>query len=88
MLLRGRKEKAGEIVDDLLQHENEFDHGVTRYYAAKIESELNDKEKSVDFLRQAVAKGFEFRQDLFEFDGDLKNVVNYPPFVELVTPKE
>jgi tetratricopeptide (TPR) repeat protein len=84
----GRKEKATEVIDYLLLHENEFDHGVTRYYVAKIEAELNDKAKSVDFLRQAVAKGFEFRPSLFEFDGDLGNMLNYQPFIELVTPKE
>src|SRR5258706_9634851 len=84
----GRKEKAGEIVNDLLQHENEFDHGIARYYAAKIEAELNNKEKCVDLLRQAITKGFEFRQDLFDSDADLKKMGDYPPFLDLVAPKE
>ena len=83
-----REEKANQVIQDLLSHENEFDNGVTRYYAAKIEAELHHKEKSVEYLRQSIAKGMEFREELFEFDADLKNLLDYPPFIELVKPKE
>lgn len=84
----GREAKANEVIEDLLSHENEFDNGLTRYYVAKIEAELGHKEKSVEFLSQSIDKGMEFREDLFEYDADLKKLMDFPPFIELVRPKE
>jgi tetratricopeptide (TPR) repeat protein len=84
----GRKELAQQVVADLLEHETKFDNGVTRYYAGKVEAGIGNKEMSVNYLREAIAKGCEFREDLFQFDADLVNLFDYPPFVELVTPKE
>ena len=63
-------------------------NGITRYYTAKIEAELGHKEKSVEYLREAIARGMEFREELFEFDADLKNLLDYPPFIALVKPRE
>ena len=83
-----REEKANEIIQNLLSHEKSFDNGLPSYYAAKIEAELGHKEKSVEYLRQAIANGIEFRQELFEFDADLKILLDYPPFIELVRPNE
>ena len=84
----GRETKANEIIQDILASENEFNSGIIRYYVAKIEAELGHKEKSVDYLRQSIARGNEYREDLYQFDGDLRNLLDYPPFIELVTPKE
>ena len=84
----GRETKANEIIGQILATENEFNSGIIRYYIAKIEAELGHKEKSVDYLRQSIARGNEYREDLYQFDGDLGNLLDYPPFIELVTPKE
>ena len=84
----GRETKANEIIGQILATENEFNSGIIRYYVAKIEAELGHKEKSVDYLRQSIARGNEYREDLYQFDGDLGNLLDYPPFIELVTPKE
>ena len=29
----------------------------------------------------------EFGEELFEYDSDLKDLLDYPPFIELVKPK-
>jgi len=84
----GRTALAQKTIGDLLSNEAEFDNGITRYYVAKIEAEMGNKETSVNYLKEAIARGFEFRQDLFEFDADLKNLFGYPAFIDLVTPKE
>jgi tetratricopeptide (TPR) repeat protein len=84
----GRPEQANDVIKDLLSHENPYDNGITRYYVAKIEAVLGHKEESVEYLRQSIDKGMEFREELFEFDADLKNLFDYPPFIALVTPKE
>ena len=84
----GREAKANEIIGEILAAENQFNSGIIRYYAAKIEAELGHKEKSVDYLRQSIARGNEYREDLYQFDGDLGTLLDYPPFIELVTPKE
>ena len=83
----GRPDKAKEVIDDMLAHENPYNGSVTRYYIAKIELALGNKDKSVDYLQQSVKKGMEFGEDLFEYDSDLKDLLDYPPFIELVKPK-
>jgi len=84
----GQEEKANKIIEALLTHENQYDNGLTRYYVAKIEAGLGHKEKSIEYLQQSIARGMEFREELFEFDADFKDLLDYPPFIELVTPKE
>lgn len=83
----GRPEKAKEVIDDMLAHENLYDNGFTRYYIAKIELALGNKDKSMDYLQQSLKKGMEFGEDLFEYDSDLKDLFDYPPFIELVKAK-
>jgi tetratricopeptide (TPR) repeat protein len=83
----GRPDKAKEVIDDMLAHENPFNGSVTRYYIAKIELALGNKDKSIDYLQQSLKKGMEFGEELFEYDSDLKDLLDYPPFIELVRPK-
>ena len=83
----GRPEKAKEVIDDMLAHENLHDNGFTRYYIAKIELALGNKDKSMEYLQQSLKKGMEFGEDLFEYDSDLKDLFDYSPFIELVKPK-
>jgi len=82
------EEKADAIIAELFSLENEFNRAIIRYYVAKIETELGHKEKAVEYLRQSVSNGMEYSEDLFEFDADFKNLLDYPPFIALVTPKE
>jgi tetratricopeptide (TPR) repeat protein len=83
----GRPDKAKEVIDDMLSHENPYNGSITRYYIAKIELALGNKDKSIDYLQQSLKKGMEFGEELFEYDSDLKDLINYPPFIELVKPK-
>ncbi len=84
----GREAEARRVIQDMLSHESKYDNGITRYYVAKIESELGNKDKAVAYLQESMAKGMEYGEALFEYDGDLKNLIDYPPFIELITPKE
>ncbi|HMG91494.1 MAG TPA: hypothetical protein VK589_15650 [Chryseolinea sp.] len=83
----GRPDKAKEVIDDMLAHENPYNGSLTRYYIAKIELALGNKDKSIDYLQQSLKKGMEFGEDLFEYDSDLKDLLDYPAFIELVKPK-
>jgi tetratricopeptide (TPR) repeat protein len=83
----GRPDKAKEVIDDLLAHENPYNGNFTRYFIAKIELALGNKDKSMDYLQQSLKKGMEFGEELFEYDSDLKDLLDYPPFIELVKPK-
>jgi tetratricopeptide (TPR) repeat protein len=83
----GRPEKAKEVIEDMLAHEDLYDNGFTRYYIAKIELALGNKDKSMEYLQHSLKKGMEFGEDLFEYDSDLKDLFDYPPFIELVRPK-
>jgi tetratricopeptide (TPR) repeat protein len=85
--LTGRPDKAKEVIDDLLAHENPYNGTFTRYFIAKIELALGNKDKSLDYLQQSLKKGMEFGEELFEYDSDLKDLLDYPPFIELVKPK-
>jgi tetratricopeptide (TPR) repeat protein len=83
----GRPDKAKEVIADMLAYENPYNGSFTRYYIAKIELALGNKDKSIDYLQQSVKKGMEFGEELFEYDSDLKDLLDYPPFIELVKPK-
>ncbi|HEX6891567.1 MAG TPA: hypothetical protein VF141_12745 [Chryseolinea sp.] len=83
----GRPEKAKEVINELLSLENPYDNGTIKYFIAKIELALGDKDKSIDYLQKSVEKGMEFGEELFEYDSDLKDLLDYPPFIELVKPK-
>jgi tetratricopeptide (TPR) repeat protein len=83
----GQPDKAKEVIDDLLAHENPYNGSFTRYFVAKIELALGNKDKSMDYLQQSLKKGMEFGEELFEYDSDLKDLLDYPPFIELVKPK-
>ena len=83
----GRPDKAKEVIDDLLAHENPYNGSFTRYFIAKIQLALGNKDKSIDYLQQSLKKGMEFGEELFEYDSDLKDLLDYPPFIELVKPK-
>ena len=83
----GRPDKAKEVIADMLAYENPYNGSFTRYYIAKIELALGNKDKSIDYLQQSLKKGMEFGEELFEYDSDLKDLLDYPPFIELVKPK-
>lgn len=83
----GRPEKAREVISDMLGHETPYDNGYTRYYVAKIELALGNKDKAVEYLQQSLTKGTEFGEELFEYDSDFKDLLDYPPFIELVRAK-
>ncbi|HEX6891566.1 MAG TPA: hypothetical protein VF141_12740, partial [Chryseolinea sp.] len=84
----GREAKAREVLADMLAHENKYDFGLTRYYCAKIEAELGNKDMAVAYLKEAIEKGMEYGEDQFAYDADLRSLVDYPPFIELSGPKD
>ena|GEM_PF-3394204 len=84
----GREAKAREVLADLLAHENKYDFGLTRYYCAKVEAQLGNKDKAVAYLKESIDKGKEYGVDEFEYDADLSSLLDYPPFIELVRPKD
>jgi hypothetical protein len=84
----GREAKAREVLADLLAHENKYDFGHTRYYCAKVEAELGNKDKAFAYLKESIDKGKEYGDDEFEYDADLRPLLDYPPFIELSRPKD
>ena len=56
------------------------------YWGARIASLLGEKERAVMMLREALSQGRWYTQ--LHADMDLEPLRDYPPFQELVKPKE
>ncbi|NIM58433.1 MAG: hypothetical protein GTO16_05750 [Candidatus Aminicenantes bacterium] len=84
---RGNREKALEIFNELQQTDQPYLFGEHTYWCARISSLLGDREQAVVLLKEAFAQGYESPIDLHR-DMDLESLRDYPPFQELVRPKQ
>lgn len=75
----GNKEKAIEIVDEMLKNNDKDDF----YDAACLYSIMGEKEKSIGYLRKSLELGFR-RFSHIARDRDLDNIRNEKDFIDLI----
>ncbi len=84
---RGNREKALEIFNELQQTDQPYLFGEHTYWCARLSSLLGDREQAVVLLKEAFAQGYESPIGLHR-EMDLETLRDYPPFQELVRPKQ
>jgi len=84
---RGNREKALEIFNELQQMDRPYLYGDHNYWCACISSLLGKHQQAVVLLKEAFAQGFSSPINLHR-DMDLEPLRDYPPFQELVRPKQ
>ena len=83
----GDREGALKISDELQQIKRPYLFGYHTYCRACIASLLGEREQAVELLREAFAQGYSHGVYLHR-DMDLEALREYPPFQELLWPKE
>jgi len=84
---RGDREAALKISEELQQIKLPYLFGYHTYCRACIASLLGEREQAVELLREAFAQGYAHGVYLHR-DIDLEALREYPPFQELLWPKE
>jgi len=84
---RGNREKALEIFNELQQTDQPYLYGDHTYWCACISSLLGERQQAVVLLKEAFAQGFN-SPIILHRDMDLEPLRDYPPFQELVRPKQ
>ncbi len=84
--IAGDKEKALEISRQIDENKPRYRSGTSFAYRAQIAAFLGDKEGAVALLRKAVSLGYAY-PDIY---GDMawEKLKDYPPFIQLIKPKE
>ena len=84
---RVRDTTEARRIDGILKKTNRpYLYGEHTYWRACIASLLGDKEQAVALLRMALSEGTTYPE--LHADVDLEPLRDYPPFRELVKPKE
>jgi tetratricopeptide (TPR) repeat protein len=83
---QGNGEEARIISDQLKSIDRPYIWGKHTYWRACIASLLGEKEEAVNLIRDALQKGVSFLR--LHADMNLEPLQGYPPFQELIKPKE
>lgn len=83
---RGDREVALRISDKLAGGDDPYLFGVHTRQRASIAALLGEKENAVGLLREALAQGV--RQTDLHPDMNMEALLDYPPYLELLIPKE
>jgi tetratricopeptide (TPR) repeat protein len=83
---RGDRNEAERIIGELRQSRQPYRYGRDVYACACIAAQLGDRDRAVQFLREASSQGYAMvPQPLI--DMDLEPLHGYKPFEELMKPK-
>lgn len=85
---RGDSTKAREIFNALAQRETPYLFGQVTYNQTRIASLLGQQAQAVELLRRAFAEGLQYGTHSLHSDPDLMALRGYPPFEELLRPKD
>ncbi len=89
---RGDRRTADRIAEDLQRIDRPYLFGEPYFQRARIASLLGDREGAVRLLRRAIAEGFtpdpRGYRFVFRHEQDLEALRGYPPFQELLNPRE
>ena len=84
---QGDREKALKASEWLKNLKQPYLRGQHTYYRACIAAILGDKDQAVTLLKEIFLQGFGYSTD-FHSDFDFESLWDYPPFIELLKPKE
>lgn len=84
---RGEREEALRVSEEMGRLDRPFMFGSNTYWRACIASLLGERERAVEFLREAIAQGDRYGM-LQHSDPDLDPLRDYPPFQEFMRTKE
>jgi DNA-binding winged helix-turn-helix (wHTH) protein/TolB-like protein len=85
---RGDRARALQIAEKLQRDETPYLHGLHTVSSAQIFALLGDKERALALLREAVAQGWVSCAYSYSHSMDLESLQGYPPFEELIKPKD
>ena len=72
--------------------DSRYDFGGRTLARAQIAAQLDDREEAVQLLQEAISQGYNFQSgthgDRFHADSYLRPLRGYPPYEELVKPRE
>jgi tetratricopeptide (TPR) repeat protein len=87
--LRGERAAALRISDELGRLERPFLFGVNTYERARIAAQLGEKDRAVDLLRVAIARGFilSSESNSLHVEPSFEALRGYPPFEEAIKPQ-
>ncbi len=92
---RGDRAEAERIAEELRRLEAPYLYGNNTVRSARIVAVLDDKERAVALLREAIAQGAGSNEEpdsygygfIYRHSMDLEPLHGYPPFEELIKPK-
>ena len=94
---RGDRTEAMRISEQLRRMDRPYLFGENTYARACISAQLGQKEQAVDLLKEAISQGFydvvpglvqQCWTMAFHTDMDLEPLHGYPPYEELIKPKD
>ena len=93
---RGDRARALQIAETLRRNETPYLYGNHTFRSARIIALLGEKERAVALLRDAVAQGSGTAEEsdsygygfIYSHSMDLESLRGYPPFEELIKPKD
>ena len=83
----GRAAEARKVEADLAGLARPYLYGQPTFWRACIAAQLGEKDRAVDLLREAFSQGYPFSLELHR-EIDLEPLRGYPPYEELVKPKD
>jgi predicted Zn-dependent protease len=84
---RGDAAEARAVSEKLRHSTQPHLFGSHTYWRACIAALLGERQAAVDLLRESFAQGAEYRLGLHH-DPDLEQLRDYPPFMDLMRPKD
>ena len=83
---QGKADKAVGVIEELESKIGPFNYGEAEYHQARIYALLGEKEKAIDLIGKAIARGFKY--DLwvtFDHDPDIMSLKDHPEYIRLMS---
>ncbi len=85
--LAGNDEKADYWIHEIKNNETKYNKLMYPYALACQAAIKNEKEKAMEYVKEAYGKGMVFHGGTHHHDPAMKNLRGYPPFKEFIKPK-
>ena len=86
----GEKEAALEVIEELKNVDDPVPSGRYTYALARIYAQLGEKEKALEFMKKAMAEGFNNEYGEFRYgeDVDFLPLKGYKPFESFILQED
>lgn len=78
----GEAEKSLAMLDQISEHEKEYQFGLTDYHKAQAYANIGEAQKCIESLETAIKKGHRFQLYSFQNDPDFIPVFDHPDFAK------